>query len=174
VVVHSTLDDGREPPWVRRVVKGDVEGLVDALAVGESQPLARRLAVIDLVSRESAHLIADWREMCRWDPMLPPDADPPLAASVVSGLVAALERPQPLGWGVDPAMHESVASFARACGSAEIAVEELVCLRESLVRAVGARIPPDEAGETLSRLHMLVDRAILISVQATAATPPPR
>lgn len=169
VVIHSTLDDGQEPYGLARVAKGDVDAIVAALAVGASQPLARRLAVIDLVRRESGDLIEEWRELCRWDPMLPPDAQPPVASSIVASFVDALERPQPLGWGTDPAMEEAVELYAMACHSPTIAVEQLVCLREALVRHIWARIPPDEVPETLARMHMLVDRAIVTAVDVTTA-----
>ena len=172
VVIHSTLEDGREPAGLARAAKGDVDAIVAALAVGASQPLARRLAVVDLVRRESSDLIAEWRELCRWDPMLPPDASPPLASTIVASFVDALERPQPLGWGTDPAMEEAVELYAVACHSPTVAVGQLVCLREALVRHIWARIPPDEVGETLARMHMLVDRAIVTTVDIlTVRTP---
>lgn len=169
VVIHSTLDDGREPDGLARVDKGDVDAIISALAVASSQPLARRLAVIDLVRREAGHLVEEWRELCRWDPSLPPDASPPVASAIVASFVDALERPQPLGWGMDPAMEEAIDLYAVACGSPTVAVAQLVCLREALVRHIWARIPPDEVAETLARMHMLVDRAIVSAVEITTA-----
>lgn len=172
VVVHSTLDDGKEPEGMARVEKGDVDAIVAALAVGTSQPLARQLAVIDLVRREATDLVNEWRELCQWDPMLPPEANPPVASRIVASFVDALERPQPLGWGTDPAMEEAVELYAMACHSTTGAVEQLVCLREALVRHIWARIPPDEVGETLARMHMLVDRAMVTAVDVRSARTP--
>ena len=169
VVIHSTLDDGSEPLGLARVAKGDVDSIVAALAVGVSQPLARQLAVIDLVRREAADVVEEWRELCHWDPLLPPDANPPMASRIVAAFVDALERPQPLGWGIDPAMEEVLEVYALSCHSPTYAVEQLVCLREALVRHIWARIPPDEAGETLARMHMLVDRAIVTTVDISTA-----
>lgn len=169
VVIHSTLDDGAEPLGLARVVKGDVDSIVAALAVGASQPLARQLAVIDLVRREAADLVEEWRELCHWDPLLPPDAVPPMASRIVGAFVDALQRPQPLGWGIDPAMEDVLEVYALSCSSPTFAVEQLVCLREALVRHIWARIPPDEVGETLARMHMLVDRAIVTTVDIATA-----
>jgi CheY-like chemotaxis protein len=174
VVIHSTLEDGSEPEGLARVAKGDVDAIVAALTVGHSQPLARQLAVIDLVRREAGDVIEEWRELCRWDPMLPPDANPPVASRIVSSFVEALERPQPLGWGIDPAMEDVLEVYALACHSPTMAVEQLVCLREALVRHIWARIPPDEVGETLARMHMLVDRAIVTAVDVSTARMPAR
>ena len=167
VVIHSTLDDSMQPEGLVRVAKGDVDAIVAALAVGASQPLARQLAVIDLVRREAGNVVQEWRELCRWDPMLPPSANPPVATRIVSCFVDALERPQPLGWGIDPAMEDVLEVYALACHSVTVAVEQLVCLREALVRHIWARIPPDEIGETLARMHMLVDRAIVTAVDVS-------
>ena len=169
VVIHSTLDDASAPDGFARAAKGDVDAIVAALAVGASQPLARRLAVIDLVRREAGDLVEEWRELCRWDPMLPPDASPPVASTIVASFVEALERPQPLGWGIDPAMEEAIELYAVACHSPTEAVGQLVCLREALVRHIWARIPPDEVPETLARMHMLVDRAIVTAVDVATA-----
>ncbi|MFP5326194.1 MAG: hypothetical protein ACLGHT_01780, partial [Acidimicrobiia bacterium] len=52
------------------------------------------------------------------------------------------------------------------------AVEQLVCLRQALVRHIWARIPPDEVGETLARMHMLVDRAMVTAVDVRSARTP--
>lgn len=165
VVVHSTLDDGREPAWVARADKGDADAILAALALGPSAPLARRLAAIDLVGAEASSIVEEWRELCCWDPMLPPETDPPLAREVVCALVEALERPQPLGWGTDPAIESVIAGYTDRCPSLDVAVGQLVCLREALVRHTSARIPPDELVETLARMHMLLDRAIVAAVQ---------
>lgn len=169
VVVHSTLDDGREPAWVVKVAKGDVDALVEALALGPSRPLAQRLAVVDLVEHEVGDVVAEWRELCVWDPMLPPDTAPPLATEVVCAVVDALGRPQPIGWGADPAVEGVIGAFVEQTGSVPVAIGQLVCLREALVRRISARIPPAELAETTARLHMALDRAIVLAAQQVGA-----
>jgi GGDEF domain-containing protein len=104
--------------------------------------------------------IADiWRELCRWDPLLPPDSAPPIASAVISAIAAALARPQPLGWGTDPEV-EKVEVFATAVGSIDLAIGQLVCLREAVRRYMHGALPPEDELEVNARFHIVVDRAI--------------
>ncbi|HEY4410192.1 MAG TPA: GGDEF domain-containing protein [Acidimicrobiia bacterium] len=132
---------GREP--------GDEDGLG---ADGGALVAARVL--VD----EGPALAEEWRELCRWDPELAPDIDPPPVEPVIAAVAEALSRPQPLAWGADEAMAAAVDAFTDRAGPA--AVEELVCLREALSRRLRGRVPAGETTETWARLQMTLDRAM--------------
>ena len=116
------------------------------------------LVAAELLVSEASEIAADWRELCRWDPELAPDVVPPAVEPVIQAVAAALDRPQPLGWGADEEVSEAVDDFADRAGPA--AIEELVCLREAVTRRLRGRVPPAEAAETWARLQMTIDRAI--------------
>jgi GGDEF domain-containing protein/CheY-like chemotaxis protein len=171
VVVNSTLDDGREPPWVVKVDKGDLPEIVRGLdleprAGDDDEP---HLAVVDLVRAEASSVVEDWQELCRWDPLLPPDSQPPLAQQVVDAVAEALERPQPLGWGPDPALASVVEMFAASSGAVDVAIGQLVCLREAFRRHVAGHVPPAEEAESRDRIDMIIDRAIWSASRVAAA-----
>ena len=117
---------------------------------------------------EAAQLVGAWHELCRWDPILPVDSEPPMAETIVRAVADALSRPQPLGWGVDPIVEDAVERFADESQSVEIAVGQLVCLRETLRRRIDRVVTPDEREETMDRLSMVIDRAIGVAVSRTA------
>ncbi|TMK87531.1 MAG: diguanylate cyclase [Actinobacteria bacterium] len=131
----------------------------------ERQPLA----IAKLLRDDVDGIVDDWRELCRWDPMLPPQSNPPIAAALVSALADALGHPQPLGWGPDPEMEKVVGAFTLSAGSLDIAIGQLVCLGESLRRRLFDRIPDGEVDETHLRLEMIIDRAIGAAAQQAAA-----
>src|SRR5437588_2240593 len=131
----------------------------------ERQPLA----IAKLLRDDLDGTVDDWRELCRWDPMLPPQSNPPIAAALVSALADAIEHPQPLGWGPDPEMEKVVGAFTLSAGSLDIAIGQLVCLGESLRRRLFDRIPDGEVDETHLRLEMIIDRAIGAAAQQAAA-----
>lgn len=148
-------------------VRGDVQAVLDALRL----PSAERPVptAVELVVGEAGELAQRWREFCHWDPLLPPDASPPMAEAVVASVGSALRRPQPLGWGPDPEVERVAEAFAEAVGSVEAAVGELVCLREVLRERLTGMLPVGEEAETLARLHMIVDRAMGVAVGRIAA-----
>lgn len=117
-----------------------------------------------LLAAEVDEVAETWRELCRWDPMLPPDAEPPVPGAVIAAVASALDRPQPIGWGPDPQVEAAVEIFADRVGSAEMVVAELVCLRETLRRWLTSRVPVSELSETVARLDMIADRAIQVAV----------
>ena len=127
-----------------------------------------RLRAASLLAAERAAIVADWRELCQWDPMLPPDAQPAIAAAMVDAVAAAMARPQPLGWGADPEIEKVSEVFAASADAVDIAIGQLVCLREALRRRLEGRVPDDEVTETNQRMSMVIDRAI--GVTATHAT----
>ena len=90
------------------------------------------LVAAALLASEASEVAEDWRELCRWDPELAPDIVPPAVEPVIEAVAAALDRPQPLGWGADEEVAEAVDDFADRAGPA--AIEELVCLREAVTR----------------------------------------
>ena len=44
----------------------------------------RPLAIADLLRADVDGTVQDWRELCRWDPVLPPQSDPPIAIALLS------------------------------------------------------------------------------------------
>ena len=166
VVLVADSDELDLPPRVKAAPKGDFPAVVSALGLRRIHD--QKLSVVGLLQSETAEIEADWKELCLWDPMLPPDSQPPIATAIISGLIEALGRPQPLGWGADPEVEKVAEVYARAVGAIDVAIGQLVCLREVLRRRVGNRIPPDEWAETDDRLHMVIDRAIAVAAFHTA------
>ncbi|HUP86024.1 MAG TPA: GGDEF domain-containing response regulator [Acidimicrobiales bacterium] len=176
VIVNSTLDDGREPAWVVKVDKGDLPEIVRALDLSVTAMAADHLAVVDLVRSEAESVVAQWEELCRWDPLLPPDSAPgcvsdggSLAKSVVDAVGEALQRPQPLGWGADPALASVMEMFASSAGAIDVAIGQLVCLREAFRRHLSGHVPPAEEAESRARVDMIIDRAIWSAARVAAA-----
>lgn len=113
-------------------------------------------------------LVEDWRALCRWDPALPPESEPPHAEALVAAFEEALRRPQPLGWGEDAAMEPAVAAFAHASPDPEAAVAQLVCLRTAFDRMV-LLLPAADEAELRRRADMIIDQAILTCVRRGVA-----
>lgn len=118
-----------------------------------------------LVRARMGDLLDRWYELCRWDPALPPESAPVMAEHVVAAMIGALDRPQPLAMGLDPALEAIVDEFALASESAEIAAAQLVCLREAFDQIVIADLPDREDRETIRRLDMVTHRAIIAVTQ---------
>lgn len=161
MVVLTESGEGNDvPSTLASVPRGDIPSLIAALAIPVDVRAPKNLAVVELLRNEHEALATDWRELCRWDPMLPPDNSPPIAAAFISAVVSALSRPQPLGWGADPEVEKVSEVFAAAVGSLDVAIGQLVCLREALRRRISGRLPVHELVETTDRLQMIIDRAI--------------
>ena len=109
-----------------------------------------------------------WRELCRWDPALPPESEPVQADALVGALVAAFERPQPLGWGLDPAVEPVARAFAVEVGDVDAALAQLVCLHEAFEQMVIAPMPPDQHEEAHHRLTMLIHRTMIFAGRVAA------
>ena len=171
VVLHSTLRDGREPTGMATADKGDLPAIVAALDLIEppADGYLPHLAVVDLVRAEAEQVAREWEELCQWDPLLPPDSSPPLARLVVDAIAEALQRPQPLGWGPDPALARVTEMFASSVGAIDIAVGQLVCLREAFHRHISGHVPAAEEAESRARVDMIIDRAIWSASRIAAA-----
>ena len=163
-------DVRRRLPGIRVVLYGP--GKDDAVAVAAALGLApgpgRHLAVVELLRGEVGALAEDWRELCRWDPLLPPDSQPPIAAAVITAVADAVDNPQPLGWGPDPEIEKVVDVFAMSLASLDGVIGQLVCLGEALRRRIRGRVPLAELAETHARVQMVLDRAIGVAAQRTA------
>lgn len=144
------------------VPRGDLVALSHALCLEGRSFIGDPHTAVAILRQHADAIAIDWVELCRWDPSLPPDSHPPLAVEIVTALSTALERPQPLGWGPDPEMEVIAEEFARAVGALDVAIGQLVCLREVLHRRLAPYVPPEELPETLSRMHMVIDRSLQI------------
>ena len=163
VALLTDAGELNQPTSAKTVPRGDLVALSQALALPGRSFIDDPHTAIDILRQHAEHVAADWTELCRWDPSLPPDSQPPMAVEMVTALSTALERPQPLGWGPDPEMETIAEDFARAVGALDVAIGQLVCLREILRRRLVPSVPPDELPETLSRMHMVVDRALQVA-----------
>ena len=122
-----------------------------------------------IVLTDEARAIRDeWRELCRWDPALPPSADPPLATEMVGAVLTAIERPQPLGWGPDDEIRDLADRFAAEAGGVDIVVGMLICLREAATRQLEKRLDGANLAEAARRLQMVVDRAMAVAAARSA------
>ncbi|MDQ1402920.1 MAG: hypothetical protein QOG03_1236 [Actinomycetota bacterium] len=149
------------------VERGDLPALLRALAL--SQPVQDdRLAAGDILRAKVDEVVTEWELLCRWDPMLPPETNPPLAREIILGLSHAVEHPQPLGWGPDPEVQRVADRFAAAGEGVDVVLGQFVCLREALRRCLAGCIAPDEAAETEARLDMLIDRSIQVAARHSA------
>lgn len=175
IVVHSSFTDDPFPDdsfagsaGLPTATKGDVVGIVDALglAVHDDAPTCPD----PHVTRAQAGLLRQrWEELCHWDPALPPDAEPALAETMVRALGCAFERPQPLGWGLDPALESTAEAFAVNAGSIDAALAQLVCLHEAFVQVVLEEIAPAGRDEARGRLDMIIHRTMVVAGQASVS-----
>lgn len=170
IVVHSSLSE--TPPagtgGLLAAAKGDVDGIVAALGLTVHQEAGPSPASW-VTRQQSEALKRQWAELCQWDPALPPDAEPVLAESMVQALGAAFERPQPLGWGLDPAMESAAEAFAVNAGSIDVALAQLVCLHETFSRLVITEVDPGERDEARRRLDMIVHRTMVVAGQVSVS-----
>ena len=160
IIIHSVDEDPIE--GLPRVDKCDITGLSRLLSL---DPDPSRPPVAVEARRSVGRVHREWIELCRWDPSLPPEARPPVAEAVISAVNDALERPQPLGWGLDPALQPVVDVFGLNAEDVPVAVAELVCLKEAFLRVVIGGLSGDRS-EAQRRLDMIIDRSILAVVES--------
>lgn len=111
-----------------------------------------------VIAERTAEIVARWAELCRWDPALPPDARPAGGPELIMAVVEALGRPQPIGWGVDPALADAADRLGRDAGSPDAACHQLSCLAVALDDIVTAGLPAAGAPEALRRISMIVSQ----------------
>lgn len=157
------------PADVEVVDETAVTAVLDLLAPLRRDFVQPELSAPALVTAESDSICGHWAELCQWDPLLPPESEPLHPDELLQAISGAVGRPQPLGWGADPELESAVSEFTAAAGSTEVAIEQLVCLRQALLSCVLPRVPRREVDETRSRLNMLVDRAIGLAARQTAS-----
>ena len=75
VVVHSDLDEPLPDARLQRVDKGDVGALVQVLDL-RAPVEEERLAGVDHLLDRIDEVVTEWRELCHWDPTLPPESEP--------------------------------------------------------------------------------------------------
>lgn len=160
IIVHSS--DEEAIPGLPAVNKCDIDALGELLAL--SADFARPPVAVE-ARRALGRVHREWVELCRWDPSLPPDTRPPIAETVIKAITEALERPQPIGWGLDPALGPVAGVFGLNAGDVHLAVAELVCLKEAFVRVVIAGLGDDRT-EALRRLDMIIDRSVVAVVES--------
>jgi diguanylate cyclase (GGDEF)-like protein len=159
IIVHTSAQPIEGLPSVR---KGDLEGIAELLSLRrpeEIYPPAQK------AQRALGRVHRRWIELCNWDPQLPPGVRPPIAETMISALTEALERPQPLGWGLDPALESVAGAFGLNVGDVPTAVAELVCLREAFRQVVINELDHDQV-EALCRLQMIIDRTMQIAAES--------
>lgn len=156
IVIHGLHPSVAGLPSVDR---GNLSAVLELLEF-QHQPSPASAAVTARQALGRVH--RQWIELCHWDPALPPASRPPIAETVIRAVSKALERPQPLGWGLDPALEPVAAAFSLNVGDVHTALAELVCLREAFSRVVIAQLPNDEQIDALRRLQMIIDRTMLV------------
>lgn len=164
VVMHSS---SFVPAGYPSVPKGDIDGLVEVLGLVGAPAAPPRPT--DVARAAADAIVADWIELCRWDPELPADSRPPIAGSIVAAVAAALDRPQPVGWGLDPALEPVAEAYVLNHDAVDVAVGQLVCLREVFERRVVAALVPEQQLEVAGRLTMIVQRLMTVVVRVGIA-----
>lgn len=139
-----------------------VSAWVDA-ALASPDPIVAD-AVGRILERRDA-IEAEWADLCSWDPELPPDAATGGPAYLVTAIAGALTRPQPIGWGLDPALVRAARDLAANVTTPEHAVAQLVCLGHVLDRQIVDAVQPADRIEVLRRLHMITARLIAHTVR---------
>lgn len=119
----------------------------------------------DIVRARIDELEERWRELCRWHPGQPPDAEPTMPRLVLTAVAEALRNPQPLGWGLDPALDPVVEAFAEHVATPDQTIAQLACLRLALHDVVVRGAPPEERDETLERVSTVVDHTMMVAAR---------
>ena len=179
VIVAPTLPDGlgadleaelsKRFPELRVVeLDPDDAATVASLALPNDGSQPPDLLAARFVSDHAARLAADWTELCRWDPMLPPDVDVPLAEELIGAVALAMSEPQPLGWGPDPDVERVAERFGGASANLDVSIGQLVCLRSVLTRCLATEVHADALGDVLERMNMIIDRAVQVVAAETS------
>lgn len=138
-------------------------------AVPLPAPVASALSAGTAARQQAVQIRRKWRELCTWDPALPPDATPPRSEGLVLAVASALDRPQPLGWGIDPAVESVVEDFATTIGAVDEVLAMLVCLREAISSVVIETLAPLDRPEAERRLQMIIERSMIAAAHVWTA-----
>jgi diguanylate cyclase (GGDEF)-like protein len=84
---------------------------------------------------------------------------------VLTAVAEALQNPQPLGWGLDPALDPVVEAFAEHVATPDQTIAQLACLRLALHDVVVREAPPEERDETLERVSTVVDHTMMVAAR---------
>lgn len=121
IVLHSAT---HVPSRYPSLPKGDIGALVHYFGPPAPAP-ALPSAPPEVARAVADQIVEDWIELCRWDPELPAESRPPIAGSAVAAVASALERPQPVGWGLDPALEPVAEVYLLNHDSLDVAVAQL-------------------------------------------------
>jgi len=161
-------------PDVKVIVRADRPPLPGAIAVAPDD--RRSLEVVlgpcadaidlgpttaEIVEARVEEITARWRELCLWDPAQPPDAEPAVPDLLLGAIVDALRHPQPIGWGLDPALDDVVDRFAEQVETPDQAIAQLSCLRRALHEVVVPHAPEHERSEALERVSAVLDQTMM-------------
>lgn len=130
-----------------------------------AQPDGSAAGAVRVLLEHRDEIARDWAELCAWDPDLPPDATSVGPDYLLTAIAAALARPQPLGWGLDPALVQASRDIAREVSVPEDTATQLLCLGDALDRHITAHVPAADRLEVLRRLHMIISRLITHTVR---------
>ena len=103
-----------------------------------------------------------WVELCTWDPEVPPETAVP-DGDLLIAIADALQRPQPIGWGIDPVLVAPARDLAALAAAPDVVACLLVCLRAALHEHFTDQLPAAARPETRKRVDMIIDR---LSAQA--------
>lgn len=158
IIVHSSEGTIDGLPSVSDCDTDTIAELLGLTGDGGGHPAA------DRTWRAVGRIHREWLQLCRWDPELPPSVRPAIPEEMIGAVAQALDRPQPLAWGLDPAIESVAVAFASDSEPLGTALAQLVCLREAFVRVVIDSLE-DDRDEALHRLHMIIDR-VMVAVAA--------
>ena len=148
---------------------GNAAALVTALGFGERRAHVPELAAVGIVRAEADRLVEAWRERCAAQMTTPP-ADQPLDAKAMIAVVGwTLRHRDTQDLKFDPVLESMAESLARHANSVEVAVKQMLCLRQALNRDVVERVPLEELAETQSLVNAVVDHAIDVVTQRASA-----
>ena len=155
-----------QPPLVGviSIARDDMAALLDALCEVSHLDAASNSAAATM--RESLDQVeARWSELCRWDPDQAPDAEPTMPRVVLTAVADALQHPQPIGWGLDPALDPVVEAFAANVAAPDQTIAQLACLRLALHDIVVREAPLAERDETLERVSTVIDHTMMVAAR---------
>jgi len=123
------------------------------------------LTAARIVATEADELAEAWRECCYRH-----RSQQPLEAKAMLGAVDwTLRHREARMWASDPVLESVAESFARHANSVEVAVRQMLCLRDTLQRRVVQRVPLEELAETQVLVNGAVDYALDIVTQRASA-----